>query len=76
MVDAKKKMKIRGGYCSHVIILFKIAYGLIKGHQQEQAWDHKLNQQKRILQEQLESLKTVNEVALGLVEDQTKITIS
>ena len=46
----------------------------MKGYQPGQELDQKLQQQKRILQERLDTLKNLDEQILELVEDETKIT--
>ena len=73
MADAKKKVNIRRGHRSYVTKLFKTSDELIKGYQPGQELDQKLQQQKRILQERLDTLKTLDEQILELVEDETKI---
>ena len=73
MADAKKKVNIRRGHRSYVTKLLKTSDELIKGYQPGQELDQKLQQQKRILQERLDTLKTLDEQILELVEDETKI---
>ena len=73
MADAKKKVNIRRGHRSYVTKLLKTNDELIKGYQPGQELDQKLQQQKRILQERLDTLKTLDEQILELVEDETKI---
>ena len=73
MADAEKKVNIRRGHRSYVTKLLKTSDELIKGYQPGQELDQKLQQQKQILQERLDTLKTLDEQILELVEDETKI---
>ena len=73
MGDAKKKVNISQGHRSYVTKLLKTSDELIrKGYQPAQELDQTLQQQKRILQERLDTLKALDEQILELVEDETK----
>ena len=73
MADAKKMVNIRRGHRSYITKLIKTSNEIIKGYQPGQELDQKLQQQKRILQERLDTFQTLDEQILELVENETKI---